>query len=77
MPAPEKFKTTKEQEELILKNFDKMREEDICILAKISRFQLQKFKRQNNLFKNKGHRITKVVELENDGFFHYDKHCII
>lgn len=71
--ARQKFNITKEQEKIILKNYQRMKEQDICTLANISRFQLQRFKRENNLFKNKGHRLAKVVELKPDGFFHYEK----
>ena len=69
--ARQKFNITKEQEKIISKNYQRMREQDICVLANISRFQLQRFKREKGLFKHKGHRLAKVIELEPDGFFHH------
>lgn len=75
--ARQKFNITKQQEKIISKNYNRMREADLCIMANISRFQLQRFKRENGLFKNKGHRLAKIVPLKDDGFYHYEKNWII
>lgn len=74
--ARQRFEITKKAEGVILKYYNKMREQDICDLAKISRFQLQRFKRENGLFKSKGHQLAKVVELKDNGYFRHTTNWI-